>query len=170
MRALLLGSIAFAAIALTASTLVAGPESVALPGDYQTRFVNYVDVDHIDRKRVRKMYVEPEAHAAAKAGEDIPDGTILIMEDHDAQLDADGNVARDAEGRLIALDPVTNLFVMEKNAAWSTTNGNWDYAQYQADGSPKPDAKFDGCFSCHANRAERDFTFTYWKFVSDRKR
>ena len=170
MRTLPLGLIALSAIVITTGNLVAGPEDVALPENYQARFVNYLDVDRIDRKRVRKMYVSPQADAAAKAGEDLPDGTVLIMEDHDAKLDADGNLVRDADGRLIPLEPVINVFVSEKNAQWSTDNDNWDYAWYLADGTPRPDAKFDGCFSCHANRTERDFTFTYWKFVSDRTR
>lgn len=167
MRTLSLGMIALLAAVLTAGRLLAGPDTVALPKNYQTQFINYLDVDRIDRKRVRKMYVNPQAHVAVKAGADLPDGTVLIMEDHNAKKNADGNPVRDADGRLIPLEPVTGMFVMEKNAAWSTANGQWDYAWYQADGSPRPNAKFEGCFSCHANRAERDFTFTYWKFVSD---
>lgn len=156
-----------AALVLTAGHVAAGPDRVALPEDYQASFVNYLDVDRLDRKRVRKMYVNPEAHAAAEAGEDLPDGTVLIMEDHDAEVDADGNLMRDEEGRLIPMEPVTNIFVMEKDEAWSTANGNWDYAWYLPDGTARPDANFDGCFSCHANRAERDYTFTYWKYVFD---
>jgi hypothetical protein len=167
MRAISIGLSAMAATVLATGMLAAGPQEVALPKGYQTEFVNYLDVDRPDRKRVRKMYVNPEAHAAAKAGEDLPDGTVLIMEDHDAKTDADGNPVRDADGRFIALDPVTGVFVMEKNAAWSTANEQWDYAWYLADGTPKPDAKFEGCFTCHSGRAERDYTFTYWKFVSD---
>lgn len=172
MRTLSLGMIALSLGALSlgalmAGKVLAGPDTVALPENYQTQFVNYLDVDRIDRKRVRKMYVNPQAHAATKAGADLPDGTILIMEDHDAKTDADGNLVSDADGRLIPLEPVKWMFVMEKNAAWSTANGKWDYAWYLADGSPRPNAKFEGCFSCHANRAKRDFTFTYWKFAFD---
>jgi hypothetical protein len=156
-----------AVLVLAADQLIAEPDRVALPENYRTGFVNYLDVDRPDRKRVRKMYVNPEAHAAAEAGADLPDGTVLIMEDHDAEVDADGNLVRDEEGRLIALEPVTGIFVMEKNAAWSTANGNWDYATYLPGGMPRPDATFDGCFSCHANREARDYTFTYWKYVVD---
>lgn len=167
MRPIALTLAAVSAGLVTAGTLWAGPDRVGLPEDYPATFVNYLDVDRPDRKRVRKMYVSPDAHAAAKAGTDLPDGTILIMEDHDAKKDADGNLQRDADGRLIALDPVVNIFIMEKNRGWQTDNGNWDYAWYLPDGTPRPDAKFAGCFSCHANRSERDFTFTYWKTVSD---
>jgi hypothetical protein len=158
------------ALMLTVESLYAGPKTVKLPETYQSNFVKYLDVDRYDRKRVRKMYVNPEGMAAAKPGGQLPDGTILIMEDHDAKLDTDGNLLKDADGRLIAKEAVTNIFVMEKNSSWSTDNENWDYAWYGADGKPST-SKFaktmDGCFSCHSNRAERDFNFTFSTFVTD---
>jgi hypothetical protein len=49
-------------------------------------------------------------------------------------------------------------------------NGDWDYAWFQPDGQLKPDAQYGGCFSCHAYREGRDFTFTYAKFLSDQGR
>lgn len=155
-----------AALALSAP---AGPEQVKYPQGYQSGFVNYLDVDRHDRKRVRKMYVNPEALAAARAGAPLPDGTVLIMEDHDAVLGDDETPVFDDDGRFIPSQPTGNIFVMEKNSAWSTDNGNWDYAWYLADGTPRPEAGFDGCFSCHANRSERDYTFTFWKYVEDRQ-
>ena len=156
------------ALCLAVQPATAGPDEVPLPENYQERFVNYLDVDHHDRKRVRKMYVNASAHDAAEAGGDQPDGTILIMEDHDARTDADGNLVFGPDGRMVALDPVLNIFVMQKDAAWDTPNEDWDYAWYLPDGSPRPDANFDGCFACHANRTERDYTFTFWKYVADR--
>ncbi len=150
------------------AAVMAGPDEVKFPENYQTEFVNYLDVDRYDRKRVRRMYISAEALETAIPGEPLPDGTVLIMEDHDARLGADETLQFDDAGRLIAEEAVGNIFVMEKNSAWSTDNGNWDYAWYLADGTPRPEATFEGCFSCHASRAERDFTFTAWKFQSDR--
>lgn len=152
---------------LSAAVSFAGPEDVALPENYLARFVNYLDVDRFDRLGVRKMWVNPEAHAAVQAGMPLPIGTILIMAVHGAKKDAEGNPVFGPDGRLIAEDGPGHRFVMEKNAAWQTANGNWDYAWYQPDGSLRPDASYDGCFACHANREGRDFTFTYWKFVED---
>ena len=48
-------------------------------------------------------------------------------------------------------------------------NGEWKYAWFLPDGSRKDDAKFDGCFGCHMSRAERDYTFTFAKYVLDGK-
>lgn len=167
MRLLALTAAPLAAILATVPA-AAGPDRVPLPPDYATDFANYLDVDHHQRNRVRRMYVNPEALEAAAAGADLPDGTVLIMEDHDARLGADGVPVFGDDGRMIPEAAVTNIFVMRKDAAWQTENGNWDYAWYLADGSPRPEANFDGCFACHANRAERDYTFTFWKFVADR--
>lgn len=149
---------------------------VAFPAGYADSFLLYNKVDRLDRNVVRFMYVRPDSHPAAAGGEAVPDGTILIMEDHPAALDADGNPMLDAAGRLVPGDEVTNVFVMEKRAGWGealpveTRNGDWDYAWYLADGSPRPEASFDGCFSCHMNRAERDYTFTYSAWLLDRDR
>lgn len=150
---------------------IAGPDTVKLPSDYQANFVKYMDVDRYDRKRVRSMYVNRAAFEAAVAGQPLPSGTVLIMEDHNAKLGDDETFLFDNKGRLIPDDAVSNIFVMEKNAAWTTDNGNWDYAWYGPDGNPST-SKFaetmDGCFACHANRSERDYTFTFWKFLEDR--
>lgn len=158
------GLLAVAVLGVAAS---AGPDRVKLPENYQQSFVNYLDVDRYDRLGVRKMWVNPEAHEAAQAGEPLPDGTVLIMELHAARTDADGNPVHGEDGRLVADPEVGHRFVMEKNSDWSTRNGNWDYAWYQPDGSARPDANFDGCFACHDHRAGRDYTFTYFKFLED---
>lgn len=169
--ALLLG---LAAMAAPAADVLAGPELVGFPEGYQERFVLYNKVDRPDRKTIRFMYVDPEAHAAAEAGEPAPYGTVLIMEDHKAKLEGEEAV-RDAEGRMVPTEEVTNVFVMEKQPGWGAgyppekRNGEWEYAWFLPDGSRKEDAKFDGCFGCHMSRAERDYTFTFAKYVLDGK-
>jgi hypothetical protein len=122
------------------------------------------------------MYVNPEADARARGGEPLPDGTVLVMADKDAELDADGKPVIGPDGRFVPTGDFTNIFVMEKGAGWGADqppdmrNGDWDYAWFQPDGTLKPDASYDGCFSCHAYREERDFTFTYAKFLIDQGR
>jgi hypothetical protein len=160
------------AIGIAASAM-AGPEKFAYPDSYRTEFVRYITIDRPDRKIVRWFYVNPEALDVAQPGEDLPAGTVLIMEDHQARLDAREEPVVDAQGRFISTDEVTNVFVMEKQPGWGAAyppevrNGDWEYAWFLADGTRKADAKFDGCFSCHLSRAERDYTFTYAKYLLD---
>lgn len=157
-----------------AAPLLAGPERVAFPAGFETGFVHYNSVDRPDRKRVRLMYVSPPSDAAATPGEAAPNGTVLVMADRNARLDADGNPILDAEGRMIPEGDFTAIFVMEKRAGWGATqppdmrNGDWDYAAFKPDGTLNPETKTQGCFSCHNNRAGADFTFTYFPNVADR--
>lgn len=160
--------------ALLAGSTLAGPDRVAYPAGYAQNFIVYNMVDRPDRNIVRFMYVSPDSHAEAVGGAPAPDGTILIMEDRPAALDADGNPLTGPDGRLVPSQEVTNVFVMEKQPGWGDAyppdvrNGDWDYAWYLADGSPRPEASFDGCFSCHMNRDAADFTFTYSAYLRDR--
>ena len=110
-------------------------------------------------------------------GQELPQGTVLIMEDHKVVLDANENPILDSDGRLQPTNEVTNVFVMEKQPGWGaeypleTRNGDWDYAWFEGDGSRKQGdfVRFTGCFSCHQNRANRDFTFTFFKYLLDTK-
>ena len=173
MRAIITTTIGAAALAWPAAP---GPERIAWPGDFANAYLLYLQVDRHDRNRVRLMYVNPEADARARAGEPLPDGTVLVMADKDAELDADGNPVIGPDGRFVPTGDFTNIFVMEKRAGWGEDqpaelrNGDWDYAWFQPDGTLKPDASYDGCFACHTYREERDFTFTYAKFLIDQGR
>ncbi|NNE85750.1 MAG: cytochrome P460 family protein [Alphaproteobacteria bacterium] len=180
MRLLTLLGTAIATTLLVSSTS-AGPELVAFPHGYQTHFVRYTTVDKPERKPpiVRFMYVNPEALAAAKAGGDSPQGTVLVMEDHKAQLDAEGKPVTDARGRFVPTTELTNVFVMEKQPGWGAEyseeqrNGEWEYAWYQPNGERKVGdfVKFEGCFACHKdNVADQDYNFTFAPFVAEMKK
>lgn len=174
MSARMLPTLALGLAYLAANEAAAGPELVAYPKGFERDFVLYNKVDRPDRKTVRFMYADPAAVEAARPGEELPHGTVLVMEDHKAQLDGETAVV-DGDGRLVPTDEVTNLFVMEKQAGWGADyppekrNGEWEYAWFLADGTAKADARFDGCFACHQSRAARDFTFTFAKWVLDGK-
>jgi hypothetical protein len=172
---LTLGAAGTGALLWLASAALAGPEQVGYPDRYATGFVRYLTVDRPDRNIVRFFYVNPEALETATPGEDLPYGTVLVMEDHEARMVTSEQAVRDAQGRLIPTDEVTNVFVMEKRVGFGEEyppekrNGEWEYAWFLPDGSRKADAGFEGCFACHLNRAGRDFTFTLYKYVLDEK-
>jgi hypothetical protein len=165
-----------AALVAMALPAAAGPERIDWPRGFEDDFVLYLQVDRHDRNRVRFVFVNPETDGQAKAGEPLPDGTVLIMAVKDAQLDAGGQPVIGEDGRFVPTGAFTNVFVMEKGAGWGADrppalrNGVWDYAWFLPDGTLKADAQYDGCFACHAYRAERDFTFTYAKFLIDQGR
>lgn len=158
----------------------AGPDKVAFPDGYRSDFVRYTTVDKPNRDPpiVRFMYVNKASLAAARPNQPLPYGTVVVMEDHEAELDDQDRPVTDAEGRLVPTERITNVFVQEKQAGWGAEyppekrNGEWEYAWFEADGSRKQGdfVKFDDCFACHAEQAKaQDYTFTLWGHVTATK-
>jgi hypothetical protein len=176
MKKALPAAVAASAGVLLAAPLLAGPERVGFPNGFEANWVLYNTVDRPDRKRARFMYVNPEADAATRPGEPLPDGTVLVMADRNAKLDASGNPVLDAEGRIVPEGDFTAIFVMEKQFGWgqgqppNMRNGDWDYAAFKPDGTLNTETDTAGCFTCHNNRPAHDFTFTYFKNILDRGR
>jgi hypothetical protein len=158
----------------SAQTYTPGPANITIPADYQTRFVRYSVVDKPDRKIIRYLFVNPEAFDALKKGEPSPDGTVIVMEDHGAKLDAAGNPLLDQQGRFIPLVPVLAVAIQEKRKGWGVgyaddkRNGEWEYARWDAKGERAP-ASMDACFKCHLPRAAQDFNFTLWDYAQARR-
>lgn len=151
----------------------AGPERVAFPAGYQTEFVRYATVDRDGRSITRFLYVDRPSLEAARAGGPLPNGATLVMEDHNVRVVGETPV-RDADGRYIPTDDVTNVFVMQKGAGWGDAypadvrNGDWEYAWFTAAGAPRTDKSMDGCFACHKKQAGEDFTFSFSPFIEKR--
>lgn len=139
---------------------------VAMPKDLSA-FQLYDQVDKLDRKMVRFLYINKEALAKVKPGEPFPEGSVLIMEDRDVALQAGGTPIRDAQGRLQPTRRIKAYAVMEKRAGWGETNlfpsdkdnGDWEYAAFKPDGAPNP-IKLDSCYACHLPQKGLDFTFS----------
>jgi hypothetical protein len=175
MPMILIAALLLLAVPAGAQTVyVPGPENVALPADYQTRFVRYSMVDKAERKIIRFMYVNPAAFEALKKGEASPDGTILIMEDHAARLGPDGTPVLDQQGRFIPQPAILAIAVQEKRKGWGVgypeakRNGEWEYARFTAAGARNP-ATVENCFICHKARAAQDYNFTLWDYAEMRR-
>jgi hypothetical protein len=154
-----------AGAAVTASAQFAQTTRVAVPPAYATTFVLYDKVDKPDRKIVRFLYVSPEAAGLRDAGRPLPNGTVVVMEDHAAETDAAGNVVTAADGRLVPTARITAIAVMEKREGWGATipeairNGDWDYGAFDGAGQRRAVAT-EPCFACHKPHGARDFTFS----------
>jgi hypothetical protein len=176
MRKLLLAGAAGAlAISTLAVSSYAGPEKIAYPADWATKYTLYGVVDRPDRNLVRFFYVNPDALAQAKAGQPAPAGTILVMADKKAKMGADDKAVRDGDGRLVAEGDWTAVAIQAKGKGFgddvpaNIRNADWQYAAFKADGSRNPDAKYEACFTCHKSRETRgDYTFLFDKFLQDK--
>jgi hypothetical protein len=157
-----------------------GPLNIELPADWQTRFIRYATVDRPDRRIIRHIYVNPESAAAARPGQPLPDGTLLVMADTRARLDAAGNPLLDLAGRFIPEPGWIAIGVQEKRAGWGEglpadiRNGTWEYARFNPDGTRLATAttfeSVRACYACHIQaRSRQDFAFTYWDYVQARR-
>jgi hypothetical protein len=153
--------------AFAASELVrAGGDKIAFPADHGTG-VRYMTLDRAENKQVREYFTSQAAVDAAKKGAPLPQGTVITVVQYAAQLDAQGNPAKDASGRFIKTSNILGYTVMEKRAGWGAEypetqrNGEWEYQAFRADRSPNTNANLTGCFNCHKPQASQDFVFSY---------
>jgi hypothetical protein len=167
--------VAMGALAEPRPAYTPGPHNIALPPDWQERFIRYATIDKPDRRIIRHIYVNPEAYAASRPGVPAPHGTLLIMADTRARLDAAGNPLRDADGRFIAEPGWIAIAAQRKEAGWGEgygpqqRNGEWEYAAFDGAGRRR-DIPLASCFGCHLQaRAQQDFTFTYWDHMATRR-
>jgi hypothetical protein len=99
----------------------------------------YAVVDRHDVKQYRELYASKEAVEAVRKGQPIPSCTVLTLVQYKAVADAQGNPARDANGRFQKGDLIAYT-VMEKRKGWGTEygddirNGEWDAVVSGPDG------------------------------------
>jgi hypothetical protein len=124
-------------------------------------------VEGLQRAQCREFYTSQAAIEAAKRGEPLPNGTVIINVQYAAQLDAQGNPVKDANGRFIKTNIVA-YNVMEKRAGWGTEylddirNGEWEYQAFRPDKTPNTNANLTNCYTCHKPLGlKQDFVFTY---------
>jgi hypothetical protein len=146
----------------------AGADNIVFPADY-SRGVVYMTLDRPENKQVRDYMTSQAALDAAKKGAPLPNGTAIIVVQYTAQLDAQGNPLKDANGRMIKTNNIVGYNVMEKRTGWgaeypeSKRNGEWEYQVFRADKTPNPSVNLNSCFMCHKPQAEQDYVFSYDK-------
>jgi len=90
-----------------------------------------------------RLYANEPAITAAKAGNPMPDGAILVKE----------NYAED-KTTLMAVTP------MYKAAGYNPDAGDWWWAKYEGDGTLVKEGKVEGCITCHKSVKDNDWIFT----------
>ena len=146
----------------------AGGDKIAFPAEY-AKGVVYMTLDRPENKQVREYLTSQEAVDAAKKGAPLPNGTVITVVQYAAQLDAQGNPAKDANGRFTKTSNIIGYTVMEKRIGWGAEypetkrNGEWEYQAFRADKMPNPSANLDGCFNCHKPQATNDYVYSYDK-------
>jgi cytochrome c553 len=103
------------------------------------------------------------AWQAASHGQELPDGSIIVVVTHDATLGTDGRWTPGA---------VRAYSAMERQAGWGSAlpellrNANWHYGLFTASGTPRLDIQRLGmhhqaCLACHKPLATQSYLFTW---------
>ncbi len=90
-----------------------------------------------------KLYANKPAIEAAKAGQPMPEGAIIVKE----------NYGKDQK-TLMAVTP------MYKIKGYNPDGGDWYWAKYKADGTVEAAGQPKGCISCHSVKKDADWLFT----------
>ncbi len=156
-----LGGVAGLALAIQVR---AGGDKVAFPENYAAGIL-YGTVDRYDTKQYREQYVMPAAIEAVHKGQPVPSGTVITMVEYKAQLDAQGNPVKDANGHFVKGE-LNGYAVMEKRTGWGAEypdnirNGDWEYQSFTADKKVNDKANLNACFQCHKPHAGQDFVIS----------
>ncbi len=148
-------------------------KTLPVPADYKTWARFLPDVDRPDVKQIRAIYINPTGYGAV-AGQPFPMGTLSVMEIYAARENADGSLAKTADGKLVRGN-LLKVFVMGKNEGWGTDlatpdlrNGNWIYAAWLPDLKTSAPDDTTTCRACHLPLAAKDFVPRYDEFFANR--
>jgi plastocyanin len=143
----------------------AGPDKIKFPAGWKDH-VLYTTVDRYDSKQYRELYASSQAAVdAMKAGQPLPDGTVLTLVQYKAEVDAGGNPVKDAKGRFKKGELVA-FTVMEKRKGWGAEypaewrNGEWEYAVFNPAGALNEKANYKACFECHKPHEKMDYVIS----------
>ncbi len=149
--------------ASTAPSLAA--DAIKFPKDYKAQFTNYLSLDRTQNPdQIIRLFANDKAIQAARAGKELPDGSIIVGEIYKAEVGKDGNPVVSTLGRRIR-DKLAVIAVMEKRADFGKDlpaelqNDGWDFAAFKPDGT---DAGKDHntCRACHAPLKETQHLFS----------
>ena len=137
---------------------------LAAPANYRGWAKFLSAVQRPDAKQVREIYMNPASSAATPA-KGFPNGTVFVMENYAAAVNADGSPVQGADGKLVK-GALLRVFVMGKNPGWGDTapdglkNGDWIYSAYMPNGDKAPEST-NTCRACHLPLASKDFVHRY---------
>jgi cytochrome c553 len=148
---------------------------VTFPVNYRSTFTLYHTVNRPDINQVRYLYANPVALSAAREGKPLPDGSVLVLEQFAAKLDADRKPIVGSNGYFDP-DNFVAYAVMARNAGWGANipemlrNENWNYAVFGADTKIKTGVNQAECLACHKPLDKKSFTFSIEPLTAAAKR
>jgi cytochrome c553 len=120
---------------------------MAFPAGFPKDFVVYHEEADADKKPKKRAYVNRAALSAARAGQPLPSGSIIVVENSSAGA-------------------VTSYAAMESRDGWGKEipeilrNGDWSYALFNAKRELRADVNYARCLACHKPESASSYVFT----------
>jgi cytochrome c553 len=139
--------------------------SATLPEGYPARFTMYQTVNRADINQVRYLYANAVALQAAREGRSLPDGSVLVLEQHAAKLGDDKKPVVGADGSFVK-ERLLAYSIMGRDAGWGKDipellrNEDWNYAIYTPDKMVRQGVNQAECLACHKPLDKTSFTFS----------
>lgn len=139
--------------------------SATLPEGYPSGFTMYQTVNRADINQVRYLYANAVALKAAREGRPLPDGSVLVLEQHAAKLGDDKMPVKGADGFYVK-DKLLAYAVMGRDAGWGRDipemlrNEDWNYAVYSPEKMRRAGANQAECLACHKPLDKTSFVFS----------
>ena len=139
--------------------------SVSFPEGYQGTYTKYHTINFPATKQVRHYLANPTAVQAAKAGQPMPNGTMLFVEVYSARLDAEQKPVLGADGFYVA-DKLLFYTSMARDAGWGKDipeilrNDEWNYAVFTTGKQQRAGVNQAECLACHKPLDKVSYLFT----------
>jgi cytochrome c553 len=138
--------------------------SVTFPENYKATYTKYHTINFPATRQVRYYYANPAVMKAARAGQALPDGSVLFAEVWSAKLDADKKPVTGADGFFVP-DQLLFYTAMARDAGWGKDfpdmlrNEDWNYAAFTTAKQHRPVNQAE-CLACHKPLDKESYTFT----------
>jgi cytochrome c553 len=138
---------------------------MAFPKDFPKGFTLYGTANKEGKNAVAKQYINTIGLQAVKAGKPMPAGTVIIVVNYAAKLDADKKPVVDKDGSSWVTDKLQGYEGMETRAGWGKDipdllrNLDWNYALFTDAKAPRNEVNQAICLACHVPAASTGFVF-----------
>jgi cytochrome c553 len=152
-------------VAALPATLPIRTSKLTMPKDFPKGFTLYHFELDAKAGTVARTYANAPALAAARAGKPLPDGSMLIVANYSAKLDAAKQPVREADGSP-AVDQLQSYAAMGSQAGWGKAipellrNDNWAYGMFTPEKAPRTEINQAVCLACHKPKASDSYVFT----------